>query len=652
MTLDLSDCTFHGPALPQPFVRFELSNLLGKLGLLANQHGKSFERNWVALRRGLRPTGGPQNICKHIIAPLAQHLGFDPPRRDEPVMTREGSEDGGWLMQTADGSRLRSWAVVSGTDLDAPHRDGRAYRSSPMRSAQRVLLASHEQMGLMSDGEELRLLLCDPAREGSHVTVPLLGGEGWRSRNTAPDSYRLLLALGSPKGIAALPAILEAARLSQTRVTRDLRTQARQAIEGFLQGLLSNPLNSGEPRLDQQVGTLWREVLIIVYRLLLILKLESSGEPARSFSFASTDLWRTVLSPNRVLGPLVRRKLDQGHDTGHMLEQGLRVVFRLLRDGLSCSEVSIAPLGGSLFGRETTRLLDRLAWGERGVAVLLDRLLWTSPKGRARERIHYGSLDVEELGHIYEALLELNPGVATVPMVRLRRAKLELVVTAEQAQRHRNTSRSTTQTSRIEDINPGEFYLRAGLGRKLTGSYYTPHPFVRFLVREAIAPHIARSSPETDPNPAAILALRVVDPAMGSGHFLVEACRFLAGALYDACCKCDEMARLADETVTTAPAEEAKRPVGACGRIASPRCGSAWLERTALRLPAKPRERRRRRNFAGPGIGNLPSAGSGALPVWSGQQSARCRAGKDLNLAGIICRRTAADIPGPPAGNR
>jgi hypothetical protein len=559
MTLDLSDCTFRGPALPQPFVRFEMSDLLEKLGLLANQHGKSFERNWAALRRGLRSPGGPQSVCNQIIAPLAQHLGFQPPQRVETVVTREGSEDGGWLMRTPGGSRLRGWAFASGTDLDVPLRDGRAYRSSPMRSVQRVLLTSRELMGLVTDGEELRLLLCDPARGGSYVIVPLLGNDGWRSRNTAPDSYRLILALGSPKGIAALPAIIEAARFSQARVTKDLRIQARQAIEGFVQGVLSDSLNSGEPRLDQQVGTLWREALIIVYRLLLILKLESGLDSARSFSFASTDLWRTVLSPNRVLGPLVRRKLDHGHDTGHMLEQGLRVVFRLLRDGLWCSEVSITPLGGALFGAEATPLLDRLAWGERGVAVLLDRLLWTSPKGRPRERVHYGSLDVEELGHIYEALLELEPGIAAVPMVRLRRAKLELVVTEEQVgQHHLSAGRASTRTSRVEDINPGQFYLRAGLGRKQTGSYYTPHPFVRFLVREALAPHLARISPDADPNPAAILALRIVDPAMGSGHFLVEACRFLASALYDACCQCDEIARLADAAAASALAEERK----------------------------------------------------------------------------------------------
>ena len=79
-----------------------------------------------------------------------------------------------------------------------------------------------------------------------------------------------------------------------------------------------------EPNLHRRADVLWEEGLILVYRLLFILKLESAADPACAFSFASTSLWRGALSPNRALGPLVRRLLDHGHDTGRMLEDGLR----------------------------------------------------------------------------------------------------------------------------------------------------------------------------------------------------------------------------------------------------------------------------------------------------------------------------------------
>jgi hypothetical protein len=554
VTLELGDCTFHGPALPEAFIRYELAAHLGRLGLLSNTTGKAFERSWDTLRRQLRSGGGPQSVCNHVLAPLAERLGFGAPQRQPELTTREGHEDGGWLMQAAAGVRLRAWSFAAEPGLDAADRSGRAYRLSPMRSTQRVLLAANERLGLLSNGEELRLLFCDPSRSDSHIVIPLIGSGGWRARTMAPDSYRLVLALACPSGIAAVPELLDAARLSQARVTKDLRIQARQAIERFVQAVLDNPANPRAREISAE--TLWHEALILVYRLLFILKLESAGDPACGFSFASTGLWRGALSPNRALALLVRRLLDQGHDTGRMLEDGLRCIFRIFRDGLSCSELCVAPLGGALFGAHTTPTLDRLAWGDRAVALLLDRLLWTQPKGRARERVHYGALDVEELGRVYEALLELEPGIAVAPMSRLRRARLEVVVPAEQAQGYRRGDDGKgTHVIWIEDIPRGRFFLRAGIGRKASGSYYTPHAFVRYLVRETLAPRIAACSPDTDPNPAAILAQKVADPATGSGHFLVEACRYLGEALYGACRACDEAASAAEQEAARAGAE-------------------------------------------------------------------------------------------------
>ncbi len=97
------------------------------------------------------------------------------------------------------------------------------------------------------------------------------------------------------------------------------------------------------------------------------------------------------------------------------------------------------------------------------------------------------------------------------------------------------------------------FYLRVGLGRKASGSYYTPHSFVRFLVQETLGPQCAERSPPDDPNPGEILKLKVLDPACGSGHFLVEACRFLAGKLYEAARLCDEQATEAEEKAAIEP---------------------------------------------------------------------------------------------------
>jgi hypothetical protein len=567
VSLALHDCSVSGPALPESFLRFELAAVLERRNLLPKP-GRLFEQGWDAVRRQVRAlggAGGPLRVGNHIIAPLSVCLGYGAPQRQDQVATREGMEEGGWLLRAPNGQRLRAWSVGTDSDLDAPHRSGRAYRFSFTRSASRVLLSSGEPAGLLTDGTELRLLLCDPARPASHFSIPLTGTGGWQEHSLAPDSYRVLLALAGPQGIAALPDILDAARLSQARVTKDLRIQARAAVEGFLQSVLDDPANVGRLRRhtdrDRLARSLWQEGLVLVYRLLFILKLEGAADPSRSFSFAATALWRHALSPNQALGKLVRRHLDHGHETGRMLADGLRTVFRVFREGLSCSELCIAPLGGALFSGASTSLLDALNWREHAVALLLDRLLWTTPKGRERERIQYGPFDVEELGRVYEALLELEPGIALQPMMRLRRAKLEVVVPATRARRYHVTADAAPDDEdaldrgsvvRKQDIAAGAFFLRVGLGRKATGSYYTPHEFVRFLVQETLGETISVRSPDVDPNPAGILALKVVDPATGSGHFLVEACRFLGEALYAACRLCDTQA-----TAAAAAAEHA-----------------------------------------------------------------------------------------------
>jgi hypothetical protein len=525
VTLDLDDCILAGSAMTASFLRDGLAQVLNL--------AQPIEPGWDKMRASLRGDSA-QRVHQRVTTRLAHALGYTRSLQQDSVTTRDGQEDGGWLLQAADGHALRSWSVASDIDLDAT---GKSYRSSPTRIAQRVLLASGERAGLLTNGDMLRLLLCDPSRADSFLSIPLAS---WRDRPLPPDSYRVLLALAGANGLPRLPTVLEAARLHQTKVTTALRRQARDAIVGFINAILD--CVTDRSGLDPSV--LWQEGLVLVYRLLFILKLECPGEAGAGFSFASTRLWKLALSPNRALGPLVRRHLDYGHDTGRMLESGLRLLFRSFRDGLSCSELHITPLGGALFGTNATPLLDHLSWGDYAVAILLDRLIWTPGHSGERARVHYGSLDVEDLGGIYEALLEQEPSIASEPMIRLRHGKLEAVVPAYGKQ---------------ADIEPGRFFLRAGPGRKATGSFYTPHEFVRFLVRETLDPKIAALSPDDDPQPAALLTLKIVDPATGSGHFLVEACRYLGEALLTACRLCDErglhdrIAALPDPDASIAP---------------------------------------------------------------------------------------------------
>src|SRR5207245_10740880 len=92
----------------------------------------------------------------------------------QDVQTREDLESGGSLLITEDGkSRLRVWTTSFDGDLYAPSKRGRAYRYSHLRVAQRVLLTSGERIGLLANGVHPLVLLSDPARPDSTITLPL-----------------------------------------------------------------------------------------------------------------------------------------------------------------------------------------------------------------------------------------------------------------------------------------------------------------------------------------------------------------------------------------------------------------------------------------------------------------------------------------------
>jgi len=514
---DSDACIAHGPALTRAFLRDGLPHTLRRLGLPIPDRAKASTFH-QALRRhltGLPQGAGPARVTRHVLHPIAAVLGAGAPTRSDPVATREGTDDGGHRLGT-----LRAWAVATRDDLD-----GRT-RASPTRLAHRVLRVRRERLGLLTNGVTLRLLISDPSLPDSHLMFPL---DAWRDAPDVPASLRLFLTLLSEPAREAMPAILDAARLFQTRVTDDLRSQAKAGLERFLHAVSLRALT--ESRFPMPPAeALWHDGLVLIHRLLFVLKLEAATDPARGFSFAATRPWRDTMSPNTALGPLARRHLDRGHDTGSMLETGLRQLFRACREGLVGAELVIAPLGGALFDTAAMPVLEHLPWGETAVAHLLDHLLWTSPANGPRERIHYGTLDVEVLGAVYESLLDLQPAIAAAP-------------TAQDSRR----SRQRAETAPVSPDGPppipaGTFFLRPGVERKASGSYYTPAPFVRFLVRETLSAPVARHSGPDDPDPGAILALRVLDPATGSGHFLVEACRFLADALLSACQHCHRLA--------------------------------------------------------------------------------------------------------------
>lgn len=221
------------------------------------------------------------------------------------------------------------------------------------------------------------------------------------------------------------------------------------------------------------------QALTVVYRILFLLFAE-----ARSL----VPVWNEIYRDAYTIGALTDRA---DRDCAAGLWAALQAISRLAHAGCKAGELDVTAFNGRLFSPKHSPLVEQRRVPD---AVIRDVLLSlaTEPSRQGRRRISYHDLGVEQLGSVYERVLEYEPGTDA----------------GISALAHTSTK------------------------RKETGSFYTPQSLTEFLVSRTLSPLTAGKSLEQ------ILDLRVLDPAMGSGAFLVAACRYLA--------ECCEQAMIAD----------------------------------------------------------------------------------------------------------
>ena len=291
----------------------------------------------------------------------------------------------------------------------------------------------------------------------------------------------------------------EQARQDGVRALDRLRDGVQTAIERLGAGFLAQPSNSKlrevltTRQLDPQ--DYYRELLRLVYRLIFLFVAEDREVDGREALLdpaapqEAVERYREFYSTDR-LRRLARRRLAGG---GHVdLWRMLRLVMEKLSDGYA--PLALPGLDGYLFSSVT---LPNLADAELSNESLLDAV-WAMDhitEDGVHRRVNWRHMGSEELGSVYEALLEL------VPVMEI-------------------------------EAEPPTFLLDtvAGNERKTTGSFYTPSSLVDCLLNSALDPVLDEAALQDDPE-SAILALKVCDPACGSGHFLVAAARRIAARL-------------------------------------------------------------------------------------------------------------------------
>jgi hypothetical protein len=402
---------------------------------------------------------------------------------------------------SAQGQRVPVIVAPAGRGLEAPlpeFGDG-GRRRTAFGLAQEYLNEVDEALwGLVSDGNTLRIL-----RDNASLTRPAWI-EADLARIFTEERYADFAALwllvhdsrfgkpGQPATDCALETWRAAGREEGTRAREDLRRGVEDALLALGQGFVAHPENAAlrAALADGSLATkdYFNQLLRLVYRLIFLLTVEERGllHPDGADDKAKT-LYAEGYGMKRLRERAVKRS---AHDRFPDLWEAQKIVFR----GLAAGEPRLAlPALAGIFAKTQCPALDSARLENHAFLLAVFRLSWLREES-GLARVNWRDMGPEELGSVYESLLELVP-----------------------------------------QISGGRTFAFAaggetkGNARKTTGSYYTPDSLVQVLLDSALEPVVESTIAAHPDKPVeALLELSVVDPACGSGHFLLAAARRLA----------------------------------------------------------------------------------------------------------------------------
>ena len=380
--------------------------------------------------------------------------------------------------------------VGAGQELGRVPPSGRP-RLAPHSLVQEYLNRTEHVWGIVTNGLTLRLLRDSTlVRRQAYIEFDLQAIFEEQRFHDFAALYRLIHRTRLPRGMADANECLLEKYYAQTieqggRVREHLRDGVEEALTILGNAFLTHPANEEllQKLKSKQMSSVdfYRQLLRLIYRFLFLLVSEDRG----------------LISPNPIYRDhygiaRFRRMLDvRAAWTDHPdLWLSLRTLFRLFQDDKLAGILDLAPLNGELFASQT--LDDCLVCNRDLLAGFWHLAYYQERAGAPSRRVNYAALDVEELGSVYESLLEFHPDIA------------------------------------VE--SPGRFHfdLIFGSDRKTTGSYYTAPELVNQVIQDALGPVIAerlKESATPEAQARALLSLKVIDPACGSGHFLLSAAR-------------------------------------------------------------------------------------------------------------------------------
>lgn len=403
---------------------------------------RRLRRWWQRTARAVGPASSARAIMDIAIAPLLELL-----EHDRPAASPEAYGLGSRLDASDAVLLVLPWSAAT---------------QSAWREAIRRGIDAHATWAVIANGHALSIIDCS---------------RPW-SRCVIEFDFDHIAA--SSKGIAALWLLAHAAAMAG-RQAPALRAHVvgSDAHGAQVCQSLSDGVLAALPKLAEALGAgrasgrfrdaAFDQALTMVYRILFLLFAEAR---------ALVPIWNEVYREAYTIDALTERAT---RTTAPGLWQALQAISRLAHTGCKAGDLDVTAFNGRLFSPRHAPLIDQRHVSDDVIREVL-LLLATEATGGGRRRISYHDLGVEQLGSVYERVLEYEPAAPTATI-------------------------ALTRTS---------------IRRKATGSFYTPQALTESLVRKTLAP-LAAGRPLDE-----ILKLRILDPAMGSGAFLVAACRYLA----------------------------------------------------------------------------------------------------------------------------
>ncbi len=477
------------------------------------------------------------------VAPNAEHLNEAQTEHEfiQPVLEQLGHTfEVQPSLQTSQGTRVPDYAFFASSDahsaaqphintneffktalavgdakkwsrnLDRKTQDGGDpfNNQNPNYQIDSYLRDSDKAWGILTNGRQWRLYHRQTSyRLDSFYEVDLAA---LLTENGDLDAFRYFYCLfrrdafiPDTSGTSFLDLVLTESQQYTVAVSDDLKNRVYDALRlligGFL-GFQRNRFDSANPPLEE----IQTNCLILLYRILFVLYAESRDLlPLDNRDYAMQYSLDHLATDSH-------ERLDSGTafaPGASLYWTRLQQLFTLINDGW---EDHIPQYNGGLFNPGQPPFLERYGIDDKALAKVIEWLTRTEQ----RKRITYRDLDVRHLGDIYEGLLEYQPRIADQDLVIVSSRGSETVAPKKSSPKHEIA------------YSEGEVYLLTDKGeRKATGSYYTPDYIVRYIVENTLAPLCENKTVDE------ILSLKILDPATGSGHFLVGVVDYLAEEL-------------------------------------------------------------------------------------------------------------------------